>query len=325
MESTAPSLLPNHPLGQEDQQDKDSPIPLFIVGLQKSGTSLLSRCLQMDAAVSSPFKAEGHDFWGDVPPFTPTAYPTGTLYQAKGGKQGHLLEASDIDTTITATVHGRWHSLPCLTPILLNKNPYNTLRLGWLRALFPQARIVAMVRNPLANTYSLAKKYLPHQGRGKAPEEGWWGVKPPQWREIIQEDKLEQCARQWLTVNQHLLANAWHVDLYLTYEAFCQQPRLWLQRILQLCQPHRVDPPPIVLPLQNCDGEYLTGARLRSNNRYFHERGNLSLPAHTVTEFPPLTAEQTRRIEKLAWPLWQAFREIQKSKMPPEAIKKHTP
>ncbi|KFI23329.1 sulfotransferase family protein [Nitrosococcus oceani] len=314
--------LPNHPLAQKGN---DSPIPLFIVGLQKSGTSLLSRCLQMDAAVSSPFKAEGHDFWGNLPPFTPTAYPTGVLYQAKGGNRGHLLEASDIDATIIATIHSRWHSLPHTTPILLNKNPYNTLRLGWLRALFPQARIVAMVRNPLANTYSLAKKYLPHQGRGKAPEEGWWGVKPPQWREIIQEDKLQQCAHQWLAVNQLLLANTRHVDLYLTYEAFCRQPRLWLQRILQLCQPRRLTPPPSVPPLQSCDREYLTGARLRSNNRYFHERGNLSLPAQTVTEFPPLTAEQIQRIEKLAWPLWQALREARENEAPLEAIKNGNP
>lgn len=296
------------PLCSSGYPGKDEPlIPLFIVGLQKSGTSLLSRCLQMDASVSSPFKAEGHDFWGDIPPFTPTAYPAGTLYQAAGGKRGHLLSASDADEIISAAIRRRWNGLSLHTPIILNKNPYNTVRLEWLRVLFPEARIIAMVRNPLANIYSLTKKYVPHEGRGKEPEEGWWGIKPPYWQRLVCNDKTHQCTLQWIEVNQLLLAQARLVDLFVPYEKFCQHPRLWLKRILQLCQPHRSHPPPPIPPLKNCDEEYRIGARLRSNNRYFHERGDFSLPAQTIKEHPPFTAAQISHIEMLTLPLWQAL------------------
>ena len=39
--------------------------PLFIIGLQKSGTSPLNRALQSIEGVGAPFDAEGNDFWGN--------------------------------------------------------------------------------------------------------------------------------------------------------------------------------------------------------------------------------------------------------------------
>ena len=65
---------------------------------------------------------------------------------------------------------------------LVLKNPYNTVRVPWLRALLPDAVIAGVVRRPLPNVFSLFKKHVenPHVHRG--PEEGWWGVKPAGWR-----------------------------------------------------------------------------------------------------------------------------------------------
>jgi hypothetical protein len=74
------------------------------------------------------------------------------------------------------------------TNIIANKNPYNAVRVPWLKCLFPESFIVAMVRQPVANVFSLTKRFVPQQ-RGLPPEEGWWGVKPAGWRAMVRKQE----------------------------------------------------------------------------------------------------------------------------------------
>src|SRR5688572_27383459 len=137
--------------------------PLFIVGLQKSGTTLLTRLLLETGVVEKPFRAEGDEFWGNTPPFAPVGSPAGVVYQRTGGERGHVMEASDATAEVVQTMRERFDALSVQAPIILNKSPYNTVRLPWLRAVFPESVIVAMVRAPAANVFSLCKKFHPHE------------------------------------------------------------------------------------------------------------------------------------------------------------------
>ena len=150
--------------------------PLFIVGIQKSGTTLLNRLLlQHPKVFYSPFKLEGRAFWGDDPPFSPTASPCGVLYQKKSGQQGHHLDATDFTVEDQQLLQQRISDSEATGAVLINKNPYNTVRIAWLKRVFPACKIVAIIRNPMANVFSLQKKHIPHEDRGLGPEDGWWG------------------------------------------------------------------------------------------------------------------------------------------------------
>ena len=90
------------------------------------------------------------------------------------------------------------------------------------------------------------KKYVPHQGRGLAPQDGWWGVKPAGWRELLNDDKLVQCARQWRAVNRKLFEDLAHVDTLLSYHELCADPGACLERVLEgsaLMRPIRSEQP----------------------------------------------------------------------------------
>lgn len=155
---------------------------VLVVGLQKSGTSLLLRLLDQTKAFRNPVKFEGRELWGDDPPFAPTAFPAGTFYQRDHGENGHALGVAEATDEVREHLDGALADAAKPGKALVLKNPYNTVRVPWLRALLPDAVIVGVVRRPLPNAFSLLKKHVenPHVHRG--PEEGWWGVKPGGWR-----------------------------------------------------------------------------------------------------------------------------------------------
>lgn len=264
---------------------------LFIVGLQKSGSTLLARLLERHSAVGGKIPGEGDDFWGNTPPFAPAGRPAGTVYQRSGGAAGHEIGRDDATTDVRALLERRLESLELAGPIVLNKSPYNTVRVPWLRALFPEGVVVGTLRAPLPNVFSLTKKFVPHDGRGLPPQDGWWGVRPNGWQSLLDPDPVSQCARQWTAVNGKLWTDRDLIDCFVRYEDLCAEPRAVCQGILELagCYTSSAATPS---SLRCLDGEYLTGSRLRSKNRDYHERGDLTLPEREDNEHPPLTPHQ---------------------------------
>lgn len=265
---------------------------LLVVGVQKSGTTMLMRMLEQTGMVASPFRSEGDDFWGNRPPFSPSEYPAGWVYQREGGDCGHEIGPADATLEVRAELEQRLGVLPEVSaPVVVNKNPFNTVRLPWLRALLPEARIVAMVRQPVPNVFSLLKKHTPHKGAGFAPEDGWWGVKPQGWRGHTGDDVLSRCAWQWSEVNRKLAGDRHCVDQVIAYQDLCREPTRVLERILG----RGLGAP--IPPVRCFDDEFRHGSRLRSKNRSFLETSSLEIPPDERVEIQALEPDAAASVE----------------------------
>jgi Sulfotransferase family len=289
-------------LGRGPARSLDVPVVL-VVGLQKSGTSLLMRLLEGTGEFVNPVRFEGKELWGDEPPFSPTGFPAGSFYQRDGGERGHELAAAEATDEVREHLLRTLAEAPAGGEALVLKNPYNTVRLPWLRAVLPTARTVAVVRRPLPNVFSLFKKHAenPHVHRG--PQEGWWGVKPAGWRALVDADKVVQAARQWEAVNAKLWADRELVDVLVPYHQLCADPGAFVARIGQVATGSA--PGKAMPALESLDDEYLRGGALESANKVFKRTGSLELAgAERADErLEPFTSHQRDVVTRICEPL----------------------
>ena len=285
---------------------------IFIVGMQKSGTNLMKRLLLHSGIVESPGKGEFQDLWGNRPYFSPTAFPAGTIYQKYHGLQGHQINVDEATMAVQEVLQERLAAaISGKKAAILNKSPYNSVRLPWLRALFPNSFIVAMVRQPLSNLFSLLKKFIPHDRRRTAPEDGWWGVKPARWQEMVSEKKVIQCAYQWEAVNQKLWHDRAYIDMVVSYQQLCEQA----QKLVELILSRALKRPillPAAFPVLKCfNEEYQHGAALRSKNSYYRPTGNrFDIPSKENIELLPLTEQEVVKIREICDPTALALQSL---------------
>lgn len=135
--------------------------PIFVVGMQRSGTSFLADCIA--SAPNVVCYGEMNDMWD------PLGYP---WESAKRPRPYWFLDPMGyIDSVYQDVGREYFRAVPGMcamrvatdrrnsTPYrFLNKSPMNTLRIPLLRSLFPDACFVSIVRNPLAVIRSAAEK-----------------------------------------------------------------------------------------------------------------------------------------------------------------------
>lgn len=135
---------------------------------------------------------------------------------------------------------------------LLEKTPENCLRLSFLLALFPDARIVYLTRDGRSNVNSLIEGWKqPHLFPGyQVPEslnipgytrERWAFTLIPGWRDLVNSSLEEVCAWQWVRCNEAVLAHRTQTReqvpyLTLRYEDLVSDPAATLSRIAEFLQ-----------------------------------------------------------------------------------------
>jgi len=274
---------------------------IHVVGLQKSGTSLLVRLLENSGHaqfLDGRGKTEGGIDWGNRPSFSPTGWPAGTIYQRSNGNNGHEIGAEDatpdICTAVRKQVTEKLRAVP--THYGISKTPYDTVRLPWVRAVLPDLFIVGIVRRPAPNVYSLWKRF---QGGAETrpPEDGWWGVKPRNWRRLVSEDKVAQIAWQWDQVNQKMWDDRTCLDMVITYDELCSSPADVVASVLSKAGAHPLDVALNHDALPSCDEEYVYGGRLLPRRQEWAATNDLVLSQSDEPELAPFTADQIRAIE----------------------------
>jgi Sulfotransferase family len=133
--------------------DLTGKVLVFVGGLHKSGTSVLTRCLAAHSQISG-FTGTGvpEDEGQHLQSVYRTAASHGGPGQFAFDPGAHLTESSPLVTPwsrerLLAEWGPRWDRS---RPILVEKSPPNLIRTRFLQALFPEAVFVLIIRHPLA-------------------------------------------------------------------------------------------------------------------------------------------------------------------------------
>ena len=176
----------------------------FIVGCPRSGTSILGQVVGTHPDIE---------------------YLSELLNWGTSAFGGHRLDAIYATPLITARLRHEVEKIRQGKLVVLEKNPRHSLQIPFLRAIWPDCRIVHIVRDGRDVTCSL----MPGIGG-----EAWSHLKPPCWR-ILQTSYqgLERCAHFWHIVMGYLVAELEEGSfMQIRYEDLLEHPEAVIGQVL---------------------------------------------------------------------------------------------
>jgi hypothetical protein len=223
--------------------------PVFIIGTGRSGTTVLGTILSLHREVA--YLNEPKLLWHE-------AFHGEDVIGSYSATPGRLLLGADDATPEIADslrrMYGAYLALTGTTRVI-DKYPELVFRVDFVRALFPEAKFLLIVRNGFDACASIAewseRHGIDHGGR----THDWWGVDDRKWRVLVDElgHRLSELSReQLLCIDDHMLRGAieWTLTMQiaadvlsrhpehamlLRYEDLVSGPALELQRIFAFC------------------------------------------------------------------------------------------
>ncbi|MBE1875227.1 sulfotransferase family protein [Myceligenerans pegani] len=249
--------------------------PVFVVGIGRSGTTHLSRLLSAhrDVAWLNEPKLIWNMVRGDE--------DVSGFYAPRGRFR---LEARDATPDVRARAQklfGYFLSV-VRAPRLVDKYPEMTYRIPFLKALFPDCKIVAIVRRPDDFVHSV----LAWNERNAHDGQDWWGVGDSKWghmrAELVPSDPAvdaalpaagerapspaEKAATEWSLGMRSILASRDQIDEIVRYEDLALHPHKTIEGLLETCE---LAPSPEALALARRS----TSSRLRDERADFGALG----------------------------------------------------
>ncbi len=231
--------------------------PIFIIGAPRSGTSMLYAVLRTSSKLAH-WPGEAHEVW------------EADHHPALRGWDSNALTAEDADAATRARIRRDFFLVTGTGKRLIDKTPRNALRIGFIDALFPDARYIFLQRDGRDNVNSLINAWRtpryrtyalpePHSIPGVDPK--WWKFTLyPGWREDVGGPLEVVCANQWKSSYDHSLAAFERVPRSryraIKYEQLVESPEEEVARLMEFLE----------LDLESAVKEKATAARTKPVN-----------------------------------------------------------
>jgi len=197
-----------------DHAGHDDARPLFVVGLPRSGTTLVDRILASHGAVTS--RGESTDF----------AQALVRLIGAVRDKAELVHRSTRID--FAALGRAYCATLPAGAAVrIVDKTPNNALYLGAIVAALPQARIVHVRRDPMDNCYAMYKTLFrmayPFSYDLDDLARYWLGhaALMAHWRALLPADRMIEVDYEDLVMNQEAVSRRLIAHAGLEWQEAC--------------------------------------------------------------------------------------------------------
>ncbi|MFK3975492.1 tetratricopeptide repeat-containing sulfotransferase family protein [Shewanella vesiculosa] len=202
------SLLGHTPSPHINRSPAASQTPIFIVGMPRSGTTLVEQILACHSDVGAT----------DELPFMERF---ALQMDMSGGYQARLsqLSASHIDQFRQRYLAEVNHYFTDAPTYVIDKNPNNFLHIGLIKTLFPQAKIINVVRNTVDNGLSVFKQFFSF---GHDYSYSFAGISS-YWQ-------------HYLDIMQHWDRLYPNEILHVCFEQLVREPESQIQRILDYCE-----------------------------------------------------------------------------------------
>jgi hypothetical protein len=180
----------------------------FVVGCARSGTSILGELIAAHPDVAYVF--EPHELWESV----------GT---GPGGS--HRLTKANATPAVRTRIRAWFADQRGDKRLIVEKTPRNVLRVPFLRAVFPEAKFIHIVRDGRDVACSL----LPGIGGDE-----WSHLRPPSWQRLLDEHSgIMRCALAWRDVMEIALADlSMAPHLQVRYEHLVSDPSATARAVL---------------------------------------------------------------------------------------------
>lgn len=181
----------------------------FVVGCARSGTSILGELIASHPDVKYIFEA--HSTW-----------EMGGL----GVNDSHRLTGEHATDEVTSKIHKWFQEQAGNERFLVEKNPRNILRIPFVRKIFPEAKIIHIIRDGR----DVACSMIPGCGG-----EEWNHLKPPSWRQYFDNYKGGiRCGYAWREIVEIGLGDLQNTDhLQIRYEDLLANPASTAENIFQ--------------------------------------------------------------------------------------------
>jgi len=179
--------------------------PIFIIGAPRSGTSLLYALLRSSSRLAH-WPGEAHEVW------------EADYHPALRGWSSNVLGPDDLTPSAATRIRRRFFLTAGGRARLIDKTPRNSLRVGFVDALFPDAHYLFLKRDGRDNVNSLINAWrtpryrtyrlpTPHLIPGADP--AWWKfVLYPGWEQDASGPLELVSAKQWTASNDRALESS---------------------------------------------------------------------------------------------------------------------
>jgi hypothetical protein len=215
--------------------------PIFVVGAPRSGTNLFYRSFAKHpelAWISNITKKVPASLWLTriIMMFRDDHRPTeaNNVWQKFAGNQDVYLGRNDVTAAARKYLHTvLLNNLRIFDkPRFINKCPGNSVRIDFLKEIFPDAIFIHIIRDGRAAAYSIMRSRLGHSG-------AYWSVKPPGWQDLLKLPLVDACGLQWKMTVETALQSAKRLPpgqyMEVRYEDLVDRPTEIFEQVGQKC------------------------------------------------------------------------------------------